>query len=242
MPTFLFVLLLLLQALPFPGPGGAASGGSSCGSCAFVQGERNFLGTQPSISQAFDSSTTAGNLIVSQCGAFGSNNLNTISDSQSNTYSNTIYRGNPEGSMTDTVAYATASTGANTLSCAPTSGTFAPDLVLLEFSGFSGLPTLDQHPTAGVCAPCGTTMTTPSITISQTEVVVSTIYDVHSSHTFSVPTGWTICPKCSTQNTASGESSAVAYQILTAGTYSLIWTNNGAASTSGTVYTIASFK
>jgi hypothetical protein len=237
MKIVVVVLLLLMgQGGPImPGPGGVGTPAP-----AFVQGENNTNDSTNSVSQAFDSSNTAGNLIVAGSGTFSTPSATTpvFSDTKVNTYASTPNSTVFNGQTRSAIAYApTILAGSNTVEAVYTLGQ-QNDLVITEFSGVN---TLDQQ-AQSFCTSCGSTMTTPSITITQREMVVSYIYDVHSSHTWSVPAGWTICAKCFSQNTVGGESSAIAYQLLNAGTYSLAWTNNGSASTTGTVYFIESFK
>lgn len=214
--------------------------GVAFASVSFTQAEQASSGTLvSSITQAYDSSNTAGQLLYIACGAWLNASPPVVSDTAVDSFAN-IYSMNPTGTMALTVAYAKAIGGANSGHCAPPTGTNYPDIVELEFGGFTATPTIDQSAT-GSCTSCSTTITTPSITITSTEMVVSAIYDQHTMHTWSVPGGWTICPtKCATAN-PEGETAAVAYQLLTAGTYSLAWTNSGSAS-NGTAYTISSFS
>lgn len=214
----LFVILLL-AALP------------ASAQITFVQSKAcNFTTTDPNAC-TFDSSVTAGNLIVTAYIDHNNRTIDGISDTLTNTYSVGHFKScNGTNPCLHTRYTISGSSGANTVTW-NLSGTSTGHIVMMEFSGIAASP-LDQVDTPATGTGSPETSGTTGTTVQADELIVG-VLGLGSAATITQGASFT------GQVVSTGdERASMEYKIVSStGTYNADWTSTGSPAWVATVET-----
>jgi hypothetical protein len=159
---------------------------------ALVQSKTGFATGADSYSLSFDSTPTAGNLIVCGVGAYNGVTTCTASDNQGNTWAQAVQRlsgGTGERSSLH-YAVATTSSGTFTVTVNPSGASSDITIVIAEFSGNASSSVLGNTNNGG-----GTSTSPSSGSVSTTEsgeLVVGNVSHAGSDRTITEGGGWTL--------------------------------------------------
>lgn len=197
------------------GPAAAAAGGSNP---TFVQGTGNLGGSVNSISKAYTSNVTSGNLSVVGCTAYDQDlGTGSVTSGCVTTYTRQVVDNTGNGRMAWYTGTINA-TGACTVTCTPAAGTFI-DMGIAEVSGATAVDTTAAGKTGTSTGPNTNNLVTSTGTIMFASVA-------NWTSTTAITPGYTEIYENEDANTQL----AASFEYRTnasSGTYTLTWTFGG---------------
>lgn len=195
-----------------------------------IQHNQNTAASSSTVSKAFSSSLTAGSYLYVACSEFTQLQSVGVSDSQGNGFFR-VYQDDNNANLENTGFITTnpVSAGGDTVTCS-TTGAANFSIIIMEISGINGVdvsagtipPVPPPTPHGNKCLSCLSVQPGSITNIVLDEIFVTQVYDSHSSHSFSINSGYTIIE---TTAEPGGQTLCVAYLIVSSsGATNPTWT------------------